>query len=111
MNVEGVNVKDLIDNLGHLLQRILGEDIVLQIPSNKETLAIKADAGMIEQVLLNLVVNARDAMPKGGQLIIGTSLVTIDQAFINEHPQAQAGEFVCVSVTDFGCGRNATTVS
>ena len=65
---------------------------------------IQADEGMMEQVLMKLAVNARDAMPKGGQLIIGTGRVVADAAYALSNPEARAGEFICLSVQDTGCG-------
>src|ERR1035441_8142074 len=59
---------------------------------------------MIEQVLVNLAVNARDAMPKGGQLLVTTEFIRLDAIYAKTHPEASAGEFVCLSVTDTGTG-------
>ena len=65
---------------------------------------IEADTGMIEQIVMNLAVNARDAMPKGGKLLIATSAIEIGTAHVRQHPEAQPGWFVCLTVTDTGCG-------
>jgi CheY-like chemotaxis protein len=65
---------------------------------------VQADPGMIEQVLVNLAVNARDAMPHGGQLLITTETVSLDAAYAQAHPEARAGEFVCLAVADAGTG-------
>ncbi len=70
----------------------------------KEPLIIQADPGMMDQVLLNLVVNARDAMPGGGQIIIETTAAEFDEVTAAQSPQARAGSFVCLSVSDAGCG-------
>ena len=66
--------------------------------------AVNGDVGMMEQVLLNLAVNARDAMPQGGQLIINTAARTFDETYVKRNPEARAGQFVCLSVQDTGCG-------
>jgi CheY-like chemotaxis protein len=86
-----------------MLGRILGEDIALQLHSFPRPAAVQADAGMMEQVMLNLAVNARDAMPKGGVLTIRVSLH--DLAFQpGPDTEARSGQFVCVTVSDTGCG-------
>jgi two-component system cell cycle sensor histidine kinase/response regulator CckA len=99
-----LDINDLIDNLGKMLRRILGEDIALQVNHAPHVPLVLADKGMIEQVVMNLVVNARDAMPAGGQLVIDTSVRTIGEAGVESEPEAIAGEFVCLSVKDSGCG-------
>ena len=65
---------------------------------------VEADAGMMEQVLLNFAVNARDAMPKGGQLAMRIAIVDVNGDYVRHHPEARRGAFVCVSTTDTGCG-------
>ena len=76
-----------------MLGRLLGEDIALQLNYSKSPATIEADAGMMEQVLLNLAVNARDAMPRGGQLAIRISIVEVDDAHVQRHHEARAGTF------------------
>jgi two-component system, cell cycle sensor histidine kinase and response regulator CckA len=87
-----------------MLRRILGEDVALRVDFSPGLTSIKADLGMIEQVLLNLAVNSRDAMPRGGQLRIKTSTLTIDSAAAKQNPEAAPGQFVCLSFSDTGCG-------
>ena len=65
---------------------------------------VQADVGMMEQVLVNLVVNARDAMPHGGQLCIATDKADMDETYARSHPEARSGRFVCLRVTDSGTG-------
>jgi len=77
----------------------------------REVLAIEADTGMIEQIIMNLAVNSRDAMPKGGQLLITTTALQADEAYVHHHPQARPGPFVCLTVTDTGCGMDMQTQS
>jgi CheY-like chemotaxis protein len=87
-----------------MLRRVLGENIQLQFKFAVQDMFIHADAGMMDQVLLNLAVNSRDAMPNGGQLIIETSAVDFDESVGALSAQARPGSFVCLSVSDSGCG-------
>jgi two-component system, cell cycle sensor histidine kinase and response regulator CckA len=87
-----------------MLGRILGEDIALQLHYWPQPAHLRADGGMMEQILLNLAVNARDAMPKGGQLSIRIAVVEINEHRAAWHPEGRAGEFVCLSVVDTGSG-------
>ncbi len=98
-----VNLNNVIGNLTKMLHRIIGEDIDLQCTYSGSLPLVQADIGMIEQVLVNLVVNARDAMPQGGRLQIQTEKLTL-AGCSQDHPEARAGEFVCLSVTDTGTG-------
>ena len=90
--------------ISEMLRRIIGDHITLTLALSQAPCPAKADAGMIEQVLLNLVVNARDAMPNGGTLTISSEQITIVDAADRRHPAARPGDFVCVSVRDTGCG-------
>jgi CheY-like chemotaxis protein len=87
-----------------MFKRIVGEDIQIQIQCAEKAAHVRADAGMIEQLLMNLVVNSRDAMPNGGKVTIETSLAEIDLQNLASHPQARVGSFVCLRVGDNGCG-------
>ena len=78
-----------------MLGRLLGEDVSLQLNYSQTPATVEADAGMMEQVLLNLAVNARDAMPRGGQLAIRIAIVDVDEAHVQRQPEARAGRFVC----------------
>jgi CheY-like chemotaxis protein len=97
-------LNDLLHNLTKMLSRVIREDIILECVYGEGLPQIKADAGMMEQVVLNLVVNARDAMPRGGQLRLVTERVTLGVADLQTTPEARAGEFVCLSVQDTGVG-------
>ena len=100
-------VLDLIDtvkDLDKLLLRLIDENIEMKIVSGNQTGHVKADSGYIGQVLMNLVVNARDAMPDGGKLTIATNNVTLDESYTNSHPGVVPGEYVLLSVSDTGTG-------
>ena len=97
-------LNEIIANLTKMLKRIIGENINLQCQYAAALAHVQADPGMMEQVLLNLVVNARDAMPAGGQLRVATSQLRLDEAHARAYPEARAGDFVCLSVSDTGSG-------
>lgn len=99
-----VNLNEVSSQMTQMLDRILGEDITLEFHYDTDLPYVKADVSMIEQVILNLAVNARDAMPKGGLLRISTEAVKIDAAYCRHKPQAMQGSYVCLSVRDTGSG-------
>ena len=101
----------VLQNLGSILSRLLGEDVALKTEFDAELPSIQADPGMIEQVVMNLAVNARDAMPKGGQLRVATSVVEVDAAHAARQVGARPGRFVCLEVADTGCGMSPETLS
>jgi PAS domain S-box-containing protein len=105
-----LDLNAVLQNLANMLIRLLGEDIVLESDYGPTLPQIEADTGMLEQVVMNLAVNARDAMPKGGKLCIGTSGVLIDEGYAGLHPESRPGEFVCLTVTDTGCGMDGKTL-
>jgi PAS domain S-box-containing protein len=104
MQPRQLDMKEVVGNMTSMLGRILGEDIALQLQYYPHPTLVRADAGMMEQVLLNLAVNSRDAMPKGGVLAIKISVLEVGARGLAEHSEARAGSFVCLSVTDTGCG-------
>jgi PAS domain S-box-containing protein len=104
MQSEPMQLNDLVRNLAKMLKRTIREDIRLECLYADPLPIIQADPGMLEQVLLNLVVNARDAMPHGGQVQIATERRSMDAAQAQANPEARAGEFVCLSVSDNGTG-------
>jgi PAS domain S-box-containing protein len=99
-----LDMNKTVGNMSDMLGRLLGEDIALQLNYSQAPATVEADAGMMEQVLLNLAVNARDAMPRGGQLAIRIAIVEVDEAHVQRQPEARTGRFVCVSKSDTGCG-------
>ena len=99
-----LNLNDLIKDLDKMLHRILGEDIELIYRLSEEAGKVKIDPGQIEQVILNLAVNARDAMPSGGKLIIETGRLDVDEKDIKTTPDIGPGNYVRVSITDTGVG-------
>ena len=99
-----VDVNGLVTNLGRLVSRVLGSNIKVSWGLNEDLPAIKVDPGQFEQVILNLAINARDAMPDGGTLGIETSLVQVDQSHVNRQRGSRPGPHVMVTVSDTGTG-------
>ncbi|MDE3067614.1 MAG: PAS domain S-box protein [Verrucomicrobiota bacterium] len=98
-----LDLNQVVGTMSNMLGRLLSEDLALQLNYSPTPALIEADAGMMEQVLLNLAVNARDAMPRGGQLSVGISIVPVEKERAR-HPDAREGHFVRLSVSDTGCG-------
>jgi PAS domain S-box-containing protein len=101
----------VIENITKMLMRLLGEDVALKVDLAQGLPFIHADAGMLEQVIINLAVNARDAMPKGGSICLRTATVNVDEEYRQHRPQARAGKFVCLSIADTGSGMDAQTLA
>jgi PAS domain S-box-containing protein len=99
-----VDLNQIVGNMKEMLGRLLGEDIALQIGLSSEPAMVEADASMVEQILLNLAVNSRDAMPQGGQLAIRIQLRDVDADYLRKSAEAVPGRFVCLSHTDTGEG-------
>ena len=99
-----LNLDELIKRLVKMLEGVLGKDIALQIQCEQPSLSINADEAMVEQIILNFTLNARDALPHGGQLTIRTSAIEVKQDDLRRNAQAGTERFVCLSVTDTGCG-------
>jgi len=110
LSVKPLDVNEVVANLLKMLGRLIGEQIALRFERGSGLPAVMADAGMVEQVLLNLAVNARDAMPEGGRITISTNLHRINASDAAANPDRRAGTFVCLSVSDTGCGMDETIV-
>jgi PAS domain S-box-containing protein len=106
-----LDLKVLVTDVDRMLRRILGEDIQLTVVLEPDLGAVKADPGQIEQVLMNLVVNAREAMPRGGRLAIEVRNADLDEAYARDHPEARRGPHVLLAVSDTGCGMDGVTLA
>ncbi len=106
-----LDLNAVVAEMEPMLRRILGEDLKLATALSPGLGTVRADPGQIGQVLMNLVVNARDAMPDGGTLTIETSAITLDERYAVEHPDVTPGEHVMLAVTDTGTGMDAVTLS
>lgn len=105
-----LDLNKLVADWCPVLPRFLGRDIELAVSPYAEPTLVSADQGQIEQVIMNLVLNARDAMPKGGQVTIATERVELDQTYFDSHDvQIASGRYVMLSVADTGCGMDAST--
>jgi len=104
------DLEDLVANLLKMLHRLIGEHITLAFKRNFTPLWIEADPGMIEQVIMNLCVNARDAMPQGGRISIDAHPVSLSSTKPLGDTECRSGDFVCLSVNDTGCGMDAATL-
>jgi PAS domain S-box-containing protein len=103
------DLKTLVANVDEMLRRLIGEHIEMQTITGADACYIKADTGQIEQVIMNLVINARDAMPHGGKLTLETAIVELDEDYVARHPGTLAGLCVALSIQDTGKGMDAET--
>ncbi|MBI4424046.1 MAG: response regulator [Elusimicrobia bacterium] len=99
-----LNVNAVVTGIESMLRRILGEDVEMTLHLGSDLGTIMADPGQLEQVLTNLVINSRDAMPKGGRILIETANVELDASYAKSHLEAKPGPHVMLAVTDEGCG-------
>jgi PAS domain S-box-containing protein len=111
MQARLTDLNEVVSQVTKMLHRILGEHISLQFNYSPKLAAIHADVSMIEQIIINLAVNARDAMPNGGHLIISTESHEIQELYVHLHPESRTGQFVCLSMADTGCGMDQGTLS
>src|SRR5688572_12060164 len=104
-----LELNSLVSNMGSMLRRLIGENIELVISLRPDAGTINADQGQIEQVVMNLVLNARDAMPQGGKLVIETKNVVLDQSFSERRSMVKPGPYVMLAVSDNGGGMDEAT--
>jgi PAS domain S-box-containing protein len=110
MQTKRVDFNEVIKGLLKMLARLLGEDIDTAFSPGPEPVSVEADAGMLEQVVMNLCINARDAMPRGGHLDLRLQHMALGAEEVRHHPEARPGYFACLAVTDTGCGMDETTL-
>ncbi len=106
-----VNLNDLIHEIQKMLRRLIGEDIKLVVHLDPHLGNVKIDPGQFDQIMMNLAVNARDAMPNGGVLTIETKNMIMDEAYVKSHPIVQSGEYVMLAISDTGVGMEKDVIS
>ncbi len=104
-----VDLNQIVSNLNTMITRVIGEDITLKFKPTEPLGSVRADVTQMEQILLNLIVNSRDAMPKGGEITIETANVELDVAYSRDHNVVVPGSFVLLSVADSGAGMDENT--
>ena len=103
------NLNEIVGALAKMLPRLIGEDVALAVELSPDLQNTRVDRGQIDQVVMNLVINARDAMPNGGRLTIETRTVDLDEAYTRQHPGVVPGRYVMLAVSDTGCGMDEAT--
>jgi PAS domain S-box-containing protein len=106
-----INLNSIVHEMGKLLPRLIGEDVELLIHTDEQLGTVRADASQMEQVIMNLAVNARDAMPNGGKLVIETANLDLESSYTTMHPLMKPGPYIRLVVTDNGTGMDAETQS
>ncbi|MBF0501247.1 MAG: PAS domain S-box protein [Candidatus Riflebacteria bacterium] len=109
LNMKSVNLNEIVKDLEKMIHRLVREDIDIEFNLTNKNLVILADAGQIDQILINLVTNARDAMPRGGRLRIATDSFIMDDVFIDLHEHNSPGEYAIIMISDTGCGMDTDT--
>ncbi len=105
------DLNERVREVNRLVRPLMGDDVEVLIRAKSASALVEADPGQFDQIVMNLAVNARDAMPHGGKLILETSAVEFDHEFVRQHPQVVAGKYVQLSVSDTGIGMDEATVS
>ena len=105
-----LNLNGILEGVTRMLQRLVGEQITLRLEEAANLPSVRADVSMMEQVIMNLAVNARDAMPFGGTLTLSTQAMVLDEELALRNPEARPGTFVTLTVVDTGCGMDAATL-
>ena len=111
IELKTISMNELVDNFLKMIRRTIGADVDLQFVSCEGPALVRADRGQLEQVLLNLCVNSRDALPKGGHILIETGFHCLDEKYCRDNPEARPGDYIELSVTDNGCGMDQVTLS
>ena len=111
MQPQLLNLNEVTNNLSKMLRALIGENVTLKRHTSDDLPPVCADPGMMEQILVNLSVNARDAMPRGGTITVSTHFIEIDRGYVQRHPEAREGNFICLSVTDTGHGMDSMTLA
>jgi len=111
LEMKDIDLNEVVTNLTKMIQRVIGEHISLDVITGHNLGFVRADPGRIEQILVNLCVNARDAMPTGGTITVETENVRIDNDYCNAHTWAKPGRYTLLSVTDTGCGMDEETLA
>jgi PAS domain S-box-containing protein len=106
-----LDLNDRLKEVSKLLKPLMGDDVEIVLQAHSDNAIVEADPGHLDQVILNLAVNARDAMPRGGRLIIETSVSDFDESFVREHPAMNAGRYVMMAISDNGVGMDEATRS
>ncbi len=111
MQVQVLDWNERLKDVSKLLRPLMGDDVQIMLQAKSGQAIVEADAGQLDQIVMNLAVNARDAMPHGGKLIIETAVVEFDSSFASEHPGMNAGRYVMLAISDTGVGMDETTRS
>jgi two-component system cell cycle sensor histidine kinase/response regulator CckA len=109
LQVQVFDLHVVVDNMRRLVERTIGEDIIITTVGSPDRGRVKADPTQIEQVIMNLVVNARDAMPRGGRLALETADAELDETYARLHPEVRPGPYVMLAVSDAGVGMDPET--
>jgi PAS domain S-box-containing protein len=111
LQVQLLDLNQHLPDVRKLIRPLMGDDVEVVVRPHCETAVIEMDPGQLDQILLNLAVNARDAMPKGGKFLLETSLIQTDEVFMAQHPPMKAGKYVVLAVSDTGSGMDPGTLS
>ncbi len=109
VNPKIIDLNTIVQGMGDMLQRLVGDDVSIAVKPRIPLGSIRADVGQLEQVLMNLAVNARDAMPEGGRITIESRNVELDESYQHKHEPVRPGPYVMLSMSDSGCGMDDTT--
>ena len=104
LQLKVLNLNDEIESIRKMMHRLIGEDITIETRMAADLLPVEADSSQIQQIIMNLVLNARDAMPEGGKLIISTSNINVDNLFAAQNPDMHEGQYSVMTITDTGTG-------